>query len=149
MLVEAQININGPKEAVWAVITDIENAAEVLSGVEKTEIVEKPANGLAGLRWRETRMYFGSPATVEKKITEAVENEFYKTRAQDSGFVFLSSMSISEKGDSGVTLTSVHDTQPQGFVAKLKSAPMIFFKGMLRKALTQDLNDIRSAVERR
>ena len=147
MLVEAQTNIHGSKSAVWAVMTDIENAAAILSGVEKIEIVERPASGLVGLRWRETRMYFGSLATVEKQITDAVENEFYKTRAEDSGFVFLSTMNISES-DGVVTLTSSHDTQPQGFVAKLKSAPMIFFKGVIRKALMQDLNDIKVAVEK-
>jgi hypothetical protein len=146
MLVEAQTNISGSKEAVWAVMTDIENAADILSGVENIEIVERPADGLVGMRWRETRMYFGSLATVEKQITDVVENEYYKTRAEDSGFVFLSTMSISKSGDS-VTLTSSHDTQPQGFVAKLKSAPMIYFKGVIRKALQQDLNDIKTAVE--
>jgi carbon monoxide dehydrogenase subunit G len=148
MLVEAQVNINAPKTAIWAVMTDIENAATILKGVEKIEVIEKPAEGLVGMRWRETRMYFGKPATVEKRIIDAVENEFYKTTAEDSGFVFLATMSISESG-SGVTLTSSHDTQPQGFIAKLKSTPMFLFKGILKKALSQDLNDIKTAVEQK
>jgi len=147
MLVEAQVNINGSKSAVWAVMTDIENAAEIFSGVEQIEILETPADVLVGMRWRETRMYFGKPATVEKRITEAAENEFYKTRAEDSGFVFLTTMTISAGADDSVTLTSSHDTQPQGFVAKLKSTPMFLFKGMLKRALLQDLNDIKTAVE--
>src|SRR5437868_2489860 len=119
MLVEAQVNINAPKTAIWAVMTDIENAATILKGVEKIEVIEKPADGLIGMRWRETRMYFGKPATVEKQITEAVENEYYKTTAEDSGFVFLSTMRIFGD-DGGVTLSTTHDAQPQGFVAKLK-----------------------------
>ena len=148
MIVEAQVTVNGTKAAVWAVMTDIENAAEILSGVEKIEVVERPPDGLVGLRWRETRMYFGKPATIEKHITEAVENDYYKSRAEDSGFVFLATTSIADSGSNGgLRLTSCHDTQPQGFVAKLKSAPMIFFKGVFRKALLQDLNDIKTAVE--
>ena len=147
MLVEAQVNIDGSRAAVWAAITDIEHAAEILSGVETIEVVEKPADGLVGMRWRETRMYFGKPATVEKRITDAVENESYMARAEDSGFVFLSTMRILESGNGGVTLTTSHDTQPQGIVAKLKSAPMFLFKGVLKKALLQDLNDIKAAVE--
>ena len=63
MLVEAQITINASKAAIWAAITDIENASEIITGIEKIEIVEKPAAGLVGLRWRETRMLFGKPAT--------------------------------------------------------------------------------------
>src|SRR5262249_36157515 len=94
MLVEAQVTIHGSKAAIWAAITNIENAAEIIRGIEKIEILEKPASGLVGLRWRETRMLFGKPATAEKRITDAVENAFYKTRAEDNGFVFLSTMSI-------------------------------------------------------
>jgi hypothetical protein len=148
MLVEAQITINGSKAAVWAAIADVENAAEIISGIENIEVVEKPANGLVGLRWRETRLLFGKPATVEKWITEAAENEFYRTRAESDGFVFLTTMSISESGG-GIALTSSHDSQPQGIVAKLQSIPMgLFFKGVVKKAILQDLNDIKSAVER-
>ena len=105
MLVEAQVTINGSKAAIWAAITDIENAAETISGIEKIEVLEKPANGLVGLRWRETRMLFGKPATAEKWITDAAENEFYQTRADSDGFVFLTTIRISESRGS-MTLTS-------------------------------------------
>jgi len=148
MLVEAQVTINGSKSATWAAITDIENAAKTISGIEKIEVLEKPANGLVGLRWRETRMLFGKPATVEKWITDAAENEFYKTRAEDKGFVFLSTIRISESSG-GITLTSSHETKPQGIVARLKALPMFLFKGVIKKALLQDLNDIKSAVEQK
>src|SRR5262245_59646644 len=147
MLVEVQVTINGSKAAIWAAITNIEKASEVISGIENIEVLEKPAHGLVGLRWRETRMLFGRLATAEKRITDAAENEFYKTRAEGHGFVFLSTMSISE-GRGGMTLTSAHDSQPQGIVAKLQSIPMgLLFKGVAKKALLQDLNDIKAAVE--
>jgi hypothetical protein len=148
MIVEAQVTINGSKGAIWAAITNIENASKTISGIDKIEILEQPANGLVGLRWRETRMYFGKPATVEKRITEAAENEFYKTRAESDGFVFLSTMNISESSG-GIMLTSSHDSMPQGIVAKLKSIPMPLFKGVVKKALLQDLNDIKTAVEQK
>ena len=148
MIVEAQITINGSKEAIWAEITNIENASKIISGILNIEVVEKPANGLVGLKWRETRMFFGKPATVEKWITDAAENDFYKTRAEDGGFVFLTTKSISESSG-GMTLTESHESKPQGFVATLMSIPMaLFFKGVIRKALLQDLNDIKSAVEK-
>ena len=147
MIVEAQVTINGSKAAIWAAITDIENASEIINGIEKIEIVEKPANGLVGLKWRETRMLFGEAATAEKWITDSVENEFYKTRAEDRGMVYLTTMSISESSD-GITLTSSHDSRPQGIVARLMSIPMFLFKGVAKKAILQDLNDIKSAVER-
>src|SRR5215510_5541999 len=144
MLVEAQVTIKGSKAAIWAAITDIEKASGTIRGIQNIEVLEKPANGLVGLRWRETRMLFGKPATAEKWITDAAENEFYKTRAEDNGFVFLTTMSISESGG-GITLTSTHETRPQGIVARLMSIPMFLFKGVVKKAILQDLNDIKSA----
>ncbi|MFT3881365.1 MAG: hypothetical protein QM703_17080 [Gemmatales bacterium] len=147
MLVSAHLPINATKPALWTAITNIENAAQIITGIEKIEIVEKPVSGLVGLKWRETRILFGKPATVEKWITEAVENEFYQTKAQDGGFVFLTTMRIIETSD-GLTLTSSHDTQPQGFAARIMSLPMFFFKGMIKKHILQDLNDIKAAVER-
>src|SRR5262245_44864354 len=146
MLVEAQVTINGSTAAIWAAITNIENASKIISGIENIEVLEKPANGLVGLRWRETRMLFGKPATAEKWITDAAENEFYKTKAEDGGFVFLTTKRISESSG-GMMLTESHETRPQGIVAKLKAIPMLFFKGVIKKALLQDLNDIKSVVE--
>ena len=147
MIVEAQVTINGSKAAIWAAITNIENASEIISGIENIEVLEKPANGLVGLKWRETRMLFGKPATVEKWITDAAENEFYKTRAEEDGFVFLTTKSISES-NGGMTLAESHESKPQSIVKKLMSVPMLFlFKGVIRKALLRDLNDIKAAVE--
>ena len=147
MLVEAQVTINGTKAAIWAAIINIEHASEIISGILNIEVVEQPASGIVGLRWRETRMLFGKPATVEKWITDAAENEFYTTSAEDSGFEFITTFRISE-GSGGITLTSSHDSRPQGFVAKLKATPMVLFKGVIKKAILQDLNDIKSAVEK-
>lgn len=148
MIVEAQLTINASRAAVWSAITDIEHAAKTIRGIERIEMVEKPTTGLVGLRWRETRILFGEPATVEKWITEAVDNEHYMTRAEDQGFVFTTTMRLSE-GSGGVILTSAHDSQPQGLAATLKSIPMaLFFKGVIRKTILQDLDDIKTAVER-
>ena len=149
MIVEAQVTIDGSRDAIWAVIADIENTSAIINGIERIEILDKPASGLVGLRWRETRMLFGKPATVEKWITEAAENEFYQTRAEDNGFVFLTTMRIAEDGGD-IVLISRHETRPQGFVARLQSIPMkLLFKGVIKKAILQDLNDIKSAVERK
>ena len=148
MIVDAQVTIHGSRPALWAAITDIANAPGTIKGIQKIEVVEKPAHGLVGLKWKETRLLFGKPATVEKWITRAVDNEFYETRAEDGGFVFRTTLRIAEGGD-GLTLTGSHASEPQGLGARLMSIPMrLFFKGVVRKAALQDLNDIKAAVER-
>ena len=72
MLVEAQVTIKGARAAIWAAITNIEHASATISGITNIEILAKPATGLVGLKWRETRILFGKPATAEKWITDAV-----------------------------------------------------------------------------
>lgn len=148
MKVEAQIAINGSQAAVWKTIADIRNAAAIVSGIEKVEVLHEPAQGFAGLKWRETRLYFGSLAAIDKWITEAEENRFYKTRAEMDGFVFITTLTLSEEGGN-TKVTSSHETIAQGLVAKLKSLPMVFFRGVLKKAILQDLLDYKSAIEER
>jgi hypothetical protein len=148
MIIEVQATISGSRAAVWAAITNIENASETISGIEKIEVLEKPASGLVGLRWRETRMLLGKPASVEKWITDAAENEFYKTKAESDGFVFLTTKRISESSGC-ITLTESHESKPQSAVKKLLSLPMGFlFKGVIKKAILKDLSDIKAAVEK-
>ena len=148
MIVEAQVTVDGSKEAIWAVITDIENASETVSGIEQVELLEKPESGLVGLKWRETRTLFGKTATEEMWITDAAENEFYTTRAESHGFIYTSTISISEQ-DNRISLTMTHVSKPRGFLARLLSIPMgVVFKGVMKKALLQDLNDLKGVVER-
>lgn len=147
MTVQSQVTIKASPATVWDTITDIKKTSEIIKGIEKIEIVDEPVNGLAGLRWRETRIYFGKPATVEKWITEAVHNKFYKTRSEMDGFIFETTMSMEETAE-GVRLVSSHESRPQGLTAKIKSIPMVFFKGMLKKALDADLEDFRIAAEK-
>jgi hypothetical protein len=148
MKVDAHIKILGDKSNVWKTITNIKDFPNVLSGVEKIDLLNQPSNGLVGLKWRETRMYFGKPSAIDKWVVDAVENEHYKTRAEMDGFIFLTTMTVSQVDDS-TTLTSTHETKAEGFIAKLKSLPMIFFKGTLKKAILKDLTEIKVVVEQK
>ena len=146
MIVEAAVTVAGSRTAVWAVITDIDHAATTFSGVEEIEVLERPLSGLVGLKWRETRILFGKPAAVEKWITDAAEPEYYSARAESDGFVFVSTKRLSEH-DGVVTLTESHESQPQTLMARLQMIPMaLFFKGVIRKAILQDLHDVNAAL---
>ncbi len=147
MIVEAEVRIAGTRAATWAAITDVAHGAEVVRGIERIDMVTTPADGVVGLRWQETRILFEKPATVEKWITEAVPGESYVTRAETPGFTYLTQMRITEQGG-GVTLTSAHETRTEGIGPLLMSIPMrLFFKGVIRKAILQDLADYKAAVE--
>ncbi|TFW13862.1 hypothetical protein E4L96_19005 [Massilia arenosa] len=145
MIVDAQVTIQAPRAAVWAAVADIEHSASMVSGILGIEIVERPAVGLTGLRRRETRDFFGKPATVEKWITEAAEGAYYRTRAESDGCVFLATMQVVDGADGTTILSTVHDSQPVNLGARLMMLPMgLLFKRVARKALRRD---IRAAVE--
>ncbi|MFT4710559.1 MAG: carbon monoxide dehydrogenase subunit G [Bacteroidia bacterium] len=148
MNLETQIEIDAPKEAVWAVITDFAHAADNIQGIQEVEILEQPVGSLVGLKWKETRVMFGKTATEVMWITEAVENAHYITRAESHGFIYISAMRVEDHG-SGCLLTMAHDSQAQGFMGKVIGVPMgLVFKGMMKKVLLKDLTDIKAVVER-
>ncbi len=49
-----------------------------------------------------------------------------------------------------MTLNSSHVSEPQTIAARVMSIPMgLFFKGVAKKAILQDLHDIKAAVEQK
>ena len=142
-----RVSINGPKENIWKVITDIESSVNTIKGIEKIEVLENPAQGFIGFKWRETRTLFGKTATEVMWITEAVENEYYKTRAESHGSIYETTLRITPEGD-GSVLSMEFNGMAQTFMAKFFSIVMGFmFVSATKKALQEDLNDIKAAVE--
>jgi uncharacterized membrane protein len=147
MVTTVEVTINGSKEDVWNIITDIENSPKTITGIEQVEILEKPGDGFVGLKWRETRTLFGRTATEIMWITDAVENEMYRTRAESHGAIYITNLSISEE-DGEIRLTMEFDGSPQTFSARLMGAITgVFFGNATKNALKQDLLDIKAAVE--
>ena len=134
MKFEGKTHIKGTREEVWRVITNIVESEKTIEAIEAIEILKKPTTGLVGLKWRETRTMFGRSATEVMWITDAKENEYYQTRAESHGAIYISKLQIEEEGD-GVELTMTFDGQAQTTMAKIMSViPSIFFKSATEKA---------------
>lgn len=147
MKLKAEITINGTKEQIWKVITDIEGSVETISAIEKIEILEQPESGVLGLKWEETRTMFGKSATEVMWITEEKENEYYQTRAENHGAIYISRFQIEEMGDQ-TKLTMEFEGEAQSATTKIMSFLTGFmFKGATEKALQEDLKDIKASVE--
>ena len=147
MRVQARVCIDGTKEEIWQVITDIEGSEKTIGAIEQIEILEKPASGLIGLKWRETRTMFGKTATEVMWITDVKENGYYETRAESHGAIYYSKLQIEER-EGETCLTMTFDGQAQSLMAKIMSVATGFlFKSATQKALQNDLEDIKAAVE--
>ena len=148
MKLKAEIIIDGTKEQIWQVITDIEGSIDRISAIEKIDILDKPVSGMLGLKWEETRTMFGKSATEIMWITDVVENEYYQTRAESNGAIYKSRLQIEESGDKS-KLTMEFEGEAQSAVAKIMSFLTGFmFKSATEKALQEDLKDIKAYVEK-
>lgn len=147
MQCSSSIDISRPKEDVWKVITDIPNSAGMISGILSVDVLEKPDTGFVGFKWKETRKMFGKKATEIMWITDAVENEYYCTRAESHGSVYATRLSLSEKGgNTQLTMSFSGEAQTTG--AKILSFCMSgFMKGSMEKEFLKDLTDIKRFVE--
>ena len=147
MEVSVEVEIAQRKEKVWAVITDIENAADVISEIIDLKILHMPKEGLVDLKWRETRKVFGKVSSETMWITDAVENISYKVRAESHGSVYLSSFWLEELGDKTLLKMSFN-SQPQTLFLKIISPLMnLMIKGSMKKMMRQDLEDIKHYIE--
>ena len=148
MGVTDQIDIKGNIETVWKAITGIENSERMISSILKINIVNNPQDTLVGLKWKETREMFGNEATETMWVTEAVTNEYYCTRAESHGSVYITRLSVAQCA-SGTVLTMSFSGKPQTITAKM---PLFIMKPLIKrsikKALVKDLEDVKNFVEK-
>ena len=145
MLVETTIDAS--KEQVWQIISNIEGSVDVISGIEKIEVLEKPASGLIGLKWEETRTMYGKTATEIMWITEAEKNQQYKTRAEGPGVIYRTTLTVSDD-EPKTSLSMQFDAENTSFGSRILFGLMgVFIKKSMRKAIEQDLKDIKAAAE--
>ena len=147
MQCSTSIEISRPRADVWKAISDIQNAAGMISGILSLEVLENPDTGLVGFKWKETRKMFGKEATEIMWITDAAENEYYCTRAESHGSVYKTRLSLNDDGGQ-TRLTMAFTGEPQTMGAKVMSFFMGgLMKGSMEKELLRDLTEIKKFVE--
>jgi len=147
MELSASVEIGKPLKEVWKVITDFKNCPTYIKSIVNLEIIDQPKDTLVGFKWRETRVMFGKEATETMWITDSVENEYYQTRAESHGSIYISRLSIERIGHI-TKLTMSFSSEATTFLVKLVSLLMGFMiKGSMRKAINKDLTDIRTYLE--
>jgi len=143
-----EVTIDAPLANVWKRVTDIGNSAAMIRGIDKVQILSMPASGLVGLKWKETRTLFGKTAEETMTVTGCVENEHYTAEARSHGSVYTSRISVRDAGDGRTVLSMEFRAVPLSVSAKVLWCTMGFlFSGATKKALLEDLRDIKRFVE--
>ncbi|MEL6670202.1 MAG: SRPBCC family protein [Bacteroidota bacterium] len=148
MQLSSSVEINASRQDIWNTITDWENLADHISGIQSVEILEKPQSGIVGFKWKETRVMFGKEASETMWVTDATEPNYYQVGAASRGSEYETTFRI--LGDSQpYQLEMDFKGTPQTTGAKVMNALVGWmFKGAARKALHQDLEDIKSHLEK-
>jgi carbon monoxide dehydrogenase subunit G len=147
MKLSAEVDIAAKPEQVWKVMTNKSDCASFIEALDLVEILEEPKTGLVGLKWKETRTLFGKTATEIMWVTESVDNKYYKTRAENHGAIYISTISI-EEIENGTKLTMDFDSTAQTFGAKIMAGIFgLLFKNATIRALQKDLEDIKNHLE--
>ena len=102
MQVDVEDPVDAPPTAVWSVISDIEHSGETISSINSIEVLERPNEGLLGLKWRETRTLFGNSATDSLWVTGVLEGAYYTTEARSHGSVYRTDIRVDGAGDRSV-----------------------------------------------
>ncbi|AOW93356.1 carbon monoxide dehydrogenase [Rhodococcus sp. WMMA185] len=139
--------IAAPVGSVWKVLTDLDNAEAVLSGVKKIERLDGTGYEV-GTRWRETRVMFGKSATEDMWVAEVDPEKRTVVKATSDEADYSTVFTLEPTGD-GTTLTmrfSAIAADP-GALAKV----MMKVLGPLAmrattKAIRRDLDDIAAAA---
>ncbi|WP_213572100.1 SRPBCC family protein [Rhodococcus sp. USK13] len=142
--------IDAPVSAVWAVLTDLDNAESVLSGVEKLERLDSTKYEV-GTRWRETRVLFGKSSTEEMWVAEIDPEKRTVVKAASHGANYTTVFTLSPAGDS-TTLTFHFSAEANDLGAFSRFMMRIFGSFALKattKAIRRDLDDIADAAEER
>ncbi len=145
MKIVSSTTINAPIDKVFNVFTDIKNAREMISGINKIEILSEVQEGV-GLKWRETRTMFGKEATEDMEITNIEDKTSYTVEAESNGTDYTTVFEFEENNGS-TEVTMMFEAKALTLAGKMMSILLIFFKGATKKALDQDLEDMKNFIE--
>lgn len=135
-------------DQVWAVLTDLDSAAQTLSGVSRVERVAG-AGYEVGTRWRETRKMFGKEATEEMWVAEIDAPRRTVVKAHSSSTDYTTTFTVAPAG-AGTELTMTFSAEV-GSSSLVTKVMMAVFGGIGMKATTKamatDLDDIAARAE--
>jgi carbon monoxide dehydrogenase subunit G len=135
---------------VWAVLTDLDGAPQVLRGVSR---VERMTDGpyAVGTRWRETRKMMGKEGTEELWVVENDPLRRTVIAAESGGTEYRTEFDLRAEGEADTLLryTFQAETAEPGTVQRVLWK--VFGKVGERataKMMEQDLDDISAAAQR-
>jgi uncharacterized protein YndB with AHSA1/START domain len=139
-------DIEAPIRRVFDLFTDIEHAAEHVSGIKRVEMLTPGTFGL-GTRWRETREVLGRLDTAEMEVI-AFERYRTYTLSHYKGGVRVEIVFSFEPENIGTRVTIEFSLDGAGLPPGLLTPLSWAIAGKVRHVLNHDLADLKNCLER-
>jgi hypothetical protein len=137
-----------PVDRVWQLSTDLANAPDVFTSIDRIELLSPPPFGV-GTRWRETRTAMKRQVTEEMWVTDMDPQRAYTVEARSGGAHYTSVFSFTPTPDGGTDVALTFGGEPLGTAQKVLGRVLgPLMTGSVRKALAGDLDDLARAAER-
>ncbi|MEU9773602.1 MULTISPECIES: SRPBCC family protein [unclassified Streptomyces] len=141
--------VQAPPGPVWEAMTDIDSWEEVLTGVDRVQVLTPGGFGV-GTRWRETRRMLGAEGTEEMAVTACEPPERYVVEADSHGTHYVSEFLLLTAGEGATTVRMTFSAAlpdgPRGLLARLLGP---IGARAARRAIARDLADMARAAEAR
>jgi hypothetical protein len=140
------VDIDLEPRRAFELFTDLNKAAERISGIEKLEVLTDGPIGL-GTRFSETRMMFKKECTETMEITEFEHGKRYAVGCESCGCAYNSIFNFKPKG-AGTEVELEVTGRPISFFAKVMSPlTALMFGSMMKKCIGKDMTDLQAAAK--
>ncbi len=140
-------HIAAPPDVVFPLLSDLQHAAENISGIEQLEILtDGPMD--VGTRFRETRTMFGKQATEEMLVTAFDEPHGYTVECDSCGAHYVAAYELIPD-IWGTTVNLEVDCHATTLLAKAMTPLSLLMMGPMKKCMAADVDDIKRLAEAR
>lgn len=137
--------IDAPPERVFEFFSDVAAAPERIDGITSVEVLTDGPVGV-GTRFRESRVMFGKEHTETLEFVAFDPPRSYGVDCESSGVLFVSRFTFEPDG-AGTRVTMDMRSKSLTLKARLMTPMMLLCAGAVKKAMQQDLADIKRAAE--
>lgn len=145
MTVTVASQVAAPVDRVFAVFTDLEHAAEHVSGIKNIELLT-PGDFRLGARWQETREVLGRQDSAEMEVTAFERNRTYTITHHKAG-TRIDTVFTFEPSGNGTKVSVEFDLESHGLPPGLLAPLGWAIADKVRDVLSHDLLDLKQSAE--
>lgn len=146
MQIVATCHVDAPPERVFRIATDVARWPELISAIDRVELLTPGPPGI-GTRFRETRTMYGRKAREEMTIAALEPPHRFTLTAENHGTRYRAEHVFAPER-SGTRLTLAFEGVPMTLAARLAMPLALLMRRSVQRQLAQDLADLKRAAER-